>query len=115
MLNLIFAVAAGAELLALVLRFTARRAFAAWVLALGTLPALAQMTIEFSEDFRRGAPMTDSDWGFLAAELAVLAMALLSALLCQKRFPALFFWLGWGLNLALTGLFVYLVFFFRIF
>lgn len=111
MLNLIFVVTAGAELLALILRLTARKALAAWVLALGTLPALLQMSVEFSEDYRRGAPMTDSDSVLLGTELAILSLALLS----EWRCPPLFFWLGWVLNLGLTALFVYLTFIFRVF
>jgi hypothetical protein len=96
-----------AEVLALVLRFTARKAYAAWALGLGTLPALIQMTGDFSQGARRGAAMTRSDAQFLAAELAILALALLSL----WRFGRWCFWLGWTLNLALIGVFVYLAFF----
>ena len=51
--------------------------------------------------------MTQSDAEFLAAELAILALALVSL----WRFGRLCFWLGWTLNLALIGIFVYLAFF----
>jgi hypothetical protein len=113
----ILIVTAVAELLALVLRCLGIRAYAAWALALGTLPALAQMTIEFSADARRGAAMTASDEWFLAAELAILGLALVSLLLSRglAGLSHAFFWLGWTLNLALVVLLAYLAFFWRMF
>ena len=101
-----------AETLALLLRLmTPRQAFAAWVLGLGTLPVLIQMAIEFSQGAARGAAMTRSDAELLAFELAIFTLAFLSL----WRFERVFFWLGWTLNLALIGVFVYLVFFWHLF
>ncbi len=118
----ILIVTAGAELLALVLRCLGKHVYAAWALALGTLPALAQMTIEFSADalfYRQvpGAAMTVSDEGFLAAELVILGLALVSLLLSRglAGLSHAFFWLGWTVNLALVVLLVYLALFWRMF
>ncbi len=55
--------------------------------------------------------MTPSDVEFLALELAILSMAILSL----WRGPRIFFWLAWSLNLAFAGVLIYLVFFFHIF
>ncbi len=110
---LILLLTACAEILALILRLTGWKAYSAWALALGTVPALSQMAGEFSEGGRRGAPMTASDSEFLTAEFVILALALLSL----GRFPRvkswlgrLFFWSGWTLNLVLLGVFGYVVF-----
>lgn len=105
----IFVLTVCAEVLALVLRLGTARAQAAWVLALGTVPALTQMAAYFWEGAKRGAVATASDIQFLALELGVLALALLS----QWRLPRLFFWLAWALNLSLIGAFAYLLFLWR--
>jgi hypothetical protein len=103
---LILLLTACAEVLALILRLTGGKTYSAWVLAIGTLPALGQMVNESSEAAHRGAPMTASDTEFLAAELAILALALLS----RWRLSRVLFWTGWTLNLALLGVFGYVVF-----
>lgn len=100
------------QVLALVLRFTGRKLFAAWVLALGTLPALVQIFIELSQPSARiGGAAVQSDLKGLGFELAVLALALLSL----WRFTWFCFWLGWALNLTLIGAFLYLTFFWHVF
>ncbi len=72
---------ASAELLALVLRFTARKRLAAWILALGTLPLLIQTAVELSQPWARlGGAAVQSDYKELAFELVVLALALVSLL-----------------------------------
>jgi hypothetical protein len=95
-----------AEILALVLRFTARSAYSAWALGLSTLPALAQVASEVREDILRQRGLTDSDAQLLGLELAIVCLALLS----QWRFSRLFFWLGWVLNAVMIGVFGYVLF-----
>src|SRR5579862_2864936 len=93
------------EVLALVLRVTSRKAYAAWVLAFGTLPALSQIVLELSQSHARiGGSAVQSDIKGLEFESMVLALALLSL----NRFAGFCFWLGWTLNLFLIGIFVYL-------
>jgi hypothetical protein len=53
--------------------------------------------------------MTASDRQFLAVELAILSLALLS----RWCFSRLLFWTAWLLNLALVGIFGYVVFLWR--
>ena len=108
---LILIVTACAEILALVLRLTARKNYAAGALAAGALPALGQMTADFAQHAGRGTPLTESDWQFLFAELAVFALALLSL----WRFSRALFWAGWLVNLGLTAVFVYVVLFWHAF
>jgi hypothetical protein len=110
---ILFAIVACTEVLALVLRFTARKQFAAWVLAIGTLPVIAQIAIELSQPTARiGGATVQSDLKSLGSELTVLALALLSL---WRRAGWFCFWLGWTLNLILVGVFVYLSFFWRVF
>jgi hypothetical protein len=100
------------QVLALVLRLTAKKPHAAWVLAVGTLPAVVLIGIELSQPHARiGAAAVQSDLKQLAFELTILALALLSL----WRFAWFCFWLGWALNLYLIGVFVYLAFFWHVF
>jgi hypothetical protein len=95
---LILILTACAEALALVLRFTAAKAWAAWTLALSTLPALGEIAVYFASG---SVGVTASDAEFLGAELTILGLAVLS----RWRLSGFFFWLGWSLNLVLVFVF----------
>lgn len=102
---------AGAELVAFVLRLAARNLYAACALAVSALSVLSYVFEEVFKEGHAGRSLTDSDTGLLVLELSILALALLSLGRFSRAFPwtRIFFWLGWALNLALIGVFAYVL------
>ncbi len=95
------------QVFTIVLRLVAKKSFAAWLLALGTVPVAVQSAIYVA----RATQHAPADTAIAIIEVAVVALALVSL----WRPASFCFWVGWVLNLALLGFLVYLEFFWHIF
>lgn len=101
---MILALMTAVEILTLVLRLVGKKRFAAWALALSTLPILVSLGLELTQPARVGAAAVQTDLKTLAIELPVPALALLSL----WRPAQLCFWLAWAVNLVFIAMFLYL-------